>query len=174
MSLLFALACLPLLPHAINTTLPAPLITAETCGFQGDDSIYGLGVRLGLYLQWFATCLADNFLPDEAIAMRGVNVCASYFPFYISFPAKRHLDSCLQASNSLLSSHSSTSRLHDPHSSYTPSRSGSSSPSALAASPRRLILHHSPPTKKYKNPHYIECYLNYTPHSPITAPPQSG
>lgn len=47
----------------------------DTCGFQGDDNTYGLGIRLGLYIQWIATSLANNFVPDEAVAMRSVNFC---------------------------------------------------------------------------------------------------
>jgi hypothetical protein len=35
--------------------------------------MYGLGIRLGLYLQWMTTSMANNFVPEEAIVMRGVN-----------------------------------------------------------------------------------------------------
>jgi hypothetical protein len=29
-----------------------------TCGFEGNPDIYGLGIRLGIYLQWIASCLS--------------------------------------------------------------------------------------------------------------------
>lgn len=87
MSLLFALVRLPLLSYATNTALlPTLLIADEACGFEGDEGTYGRGIRLGLYLQWFTTSLADNFVPDEAIAMRGVNICASFFLLYALAP----------------------------------------------------------------------------------------
>lgn len=35
--------------------------------------MYGLGIRLGFYFQWITTSLANNFLPEEAITMRGIN-----------------------------------------------------------------------------------------------------
>ena len=31
-------------------------------GFKGNDGIYGLGIRISLYLQWFSSFLANNFL----------------------------------------------------------------------------------------------------------------
>lgn len=47
----------------------------EECGFVGDDNTYGLGIRLGIYLQWITSSIAYNFVPDEAVTMRGVNNC---------------------------------------------------------------------------------------------------
>jgi len=91
MSLLFTLASLPLLSYATDTTLLlAPLIADETCGFEGDEAAYGIGIRLGLYLQWITTSLADNFVPDEAINMRSVNNCTSFLLLY-TLPPKRPL-----------------------------------------------------------------------------------
>ncbi|KAI9841847.1 MAG: hypothetical protein M1838_003365 [Thelocarpon superellum] len=59
-----------------STVSSAPTSTASgTCGFQGDDNIYGLGIRLGVYLQWLTSSVAYNFVPDEAVTMRGVNTC---------------------------------------------------------------------------------------------------
>ena len=46
---------------------------AEACGFVGDNSTYGLGIRLGIYLQWIASSIAYHFVPEEAVTMRGVN-----------------------------------------------------------------------------------------------------
>lgn len=47
----------------------------EECGFSGDDNTYGLGIRLGVYLQWVTSSIAYNFVPEEAVTMRGVNNC---------------------------------------------------------------------------------------------------
>ena len=44
-------------------------------GFEGDSDTYGLGIRIGLYFQWITTSIAYNFVPSEAITMRGVNNC---------------------------------------------------------------------------------------------------
>jgi hypothetical protein len=35
------------------------------CTFQGNSDLYGLGIRLGVYLQLLATVLANSFLPDS-------------------------------------------------------------------------------------------------------------
>ena len=32
-------------------------------GFEGNDGLYGLGIRISLYLQWLSSFLANNFLP---------------------------------------------------------------------------------------------------------------
>lgn len=45
----------------------------NACTFKGDDNMYGLGIRLGLYFQWMTTSTANNFVPEEAATMRGVN-----------------------------------------------------------------------------------------------------
>ena len=34
----------------------------QTCGFQGNGDIYGLGIRVGIYLQWLASILQKQFL----------------------------------------------------------------------------------------------------------------
>lgn len=47
----------------------------ERCGFDGDDNTYGLGIRIGIYLQWITSSIAYNFLPKEAETMRGINNC---------------------------------------------------------------------------------------------------
>ncbi|KAI5849324.1 hypothetical protein DFP73DRAFT_540205 [Morchella snyderi] len=45
------------------------------CGFSGDDNTYGLGIRIGVYLQWITSAVAYGFLPTEAQSIRGVNNC---------------------------------------------------------------------------------------------------
>jgi hypothetical protein len=51
-----------------------PEISSQECtGFDGDDNLYGLGIRLGIYIQWMTTGLALIFVPEEACSMRDVN-----------------------------------------------------------------------------------------------------
>lgn len=47
----------------------------DNCGFVGDSDTYGLGVRLGAYLQWLTSIFASQFSAQEADTMRGVNTC---------------------------------------------------------------------------------------------------
>ena len=39
--------------------------TAVQCGFAGNNDLYGLGLRVGIYLQFIATFAAKFFLPNE-------------------------------------------------------------------------------------------------------------
>ncbi|KAG8993042.1 hypothetical protein FRB90_000808, partial [Tulasnella sp. 427] len=80
-SLSLAHALPSLSPPSPTTPLPFHLPRAdpiETCGFEGDDNTYGLGIRLGLYLQWLST-MACNVLglfePEEARSMKSINLC---------------------------------------------------------------------------------------------------
>ncbi|KAF2195034.1 hypothetical protein K469DRAFT_648594 [Zopfia rhizophila CBS 207.26] len=54
--------------HASRTP-PSP------CIIVGNSDFYGLGIRLGAYLQWFTSILAYNCSIIEASSMRGVNTC---------------------------------------------------------------------------------------------------
>lgn len=45
------------------------------CGFDGDNDSYGLGVRLGAYLQWLTSIFAYHLSATEAKSMRAVNTC---------------------------------------------------------------------------------------------------
>ncbi|KAG9029305.1 hypothetical protein FS837_003596, partial [Tulasnella sp. UAMH 9824] len=50
----------------------------QSCGFDGDNNTYGLGIRLGVYIQWFCTALCNFLGPskeEEAKNMRGINLC---------------------------------------------------------------------------------------------------
>lgn len=40
-------------------------------GFTGNPDFYGLGIRLGVYIQWLALLIANAFLPSERRAMAG-------------------------------------------------------------------------------------------------------
>ncbi|KAF2105689.1 hypothetical protein BDV96DRAFT_677116 [Lophiotrema nucula] len=48
---------------------------AQPCTFTGNSDLYGLGIRLGVYLQWIASIFAYNCSPAETSSMRGVNTC---------------------------------------------------------------------------------------------------
>jgi hypothetical protein len=55
--------------------------TSTTCGYTGNSDIYGLGIRIGIYLQWFSTWLSTAFIPEE---MLGTTVANSIFLIAIS------------------------------------------------------------------------------------------
>ena len=54
---------------------------STTCGYTGNSDIYGLGIRIGIYLQWFSTWLSTAFIPEE---MLGTTVANSIFLIAIS------------------------------------------------------------------------------------------
>jgi hypothetical protein len=65
-------------PQASSTNSSGSAAAQPTnvqCGFVGSSDTYGFGIRLGLYLQWITSSLAYNFIPEEAVNMRGVNTC---------------------------------------------------------------------------------------------------
>lgn len=42
---------------------PTGLVRRESCdGFEGNPNLYGLGIRLGIYLQWISSLLTNVFL----------------------------------------------------------------------------------------------------------------
>lgn len=41
-------------------------------GFSGNSDLYGLGIRTGIYVQWFASLVANNLLSDTAGELRKV------------------------------------------------------------------------------------------------------
>lgn len=45
----------------------------STCGFTGNSDMYGLGIRIGFYLQWFGTILANWIAKSEVPGMRFSN-----------------------------------------------------------------------------------------------------
>lgn len=47
--------------------------TMAVCSFAGNTDMYGLGIRIGFYLQWFAVDLASWFAPSEVNAIRLTN-----------------------------------------------------------------------------------------------------
>lgn len=65
--------------HSVQPGHAQPLLANGTapdlnpCQFRGDDNTYGLGIRIGLYVQWITTDLAYNLLPEEASNIRAIN-----------------------------------------------------------------------------------------------------
>ena len=54
----------------------------QAVGFQGDPDFYGLGIRIGLYLQWMSALVTNWFTPAERRA-----VITAYIVFSISITA---------------------------------------------------------------------------------------
>lgn len=48
-------------------------MTDSRCTWQGNSDIYGLGIRIGLYLQWIATVIATAFVPDQMLGTTTAN-----------------------------------------------------------------------------------------------------
>lgn len=68
MSLHFFLFFLPLLLRSLNPTKTAKMpskLTNASCGYVGNSDIYGLGIHVGIYLQWVAGILSKAFLEEE-------------------------------------------------------------------------------------------------------------
>ncbi|ORY11073.1 hypothetical protein BCR34DRAFT_335787 [Clohesyomyces aquaticus] len=56
------------------------------CAFEGNSDMYGLGIRLGYYLQWYGGIFAAWFAPSETRALRftnGLFVAASFLALVI-------------------------------------------------------------------------------------------
>jgi hypothetical protein len=41
--------------------------TLPACGYVGNSEVYGLGIRVGIYLQWVSSLLCKAFLDDESL-----------------------------------------------------------------------------------------------------------
>jgi hypothetical protein len=54
--------------------MAAALGDAQICGFSGNMDLYGVGIRVGLYLQWIATLLTTLFRPGDEDPIRVVNL----------------------------------------------------------------------------------------------------
>ncbi|PMD34566.1 hypothetical protein L207DRAFT_516732 [Hyaloscypha variabilis F] len=48
--------------------------SSQPCSFDGNNDIYGTGVRIGLYCQWLATLLITLFTPEEEETVRVLNI----------------------------------------------------------------------------------------------------
>lgn len=51
----------------LHSALEARTTDDSACGFHGKSDIYGLGIRLGIYMQWITTLLAKMFGEPEVI-----------------------------------------------------------------------------------------------------------
>lgn len=67
---------LAFIPTVALTTVSAGSKSGEgSCGFDGDTDSYGMGVRLGAYIQYLTSIFVYNLSPSEAASMRGVTTC---------------------------------------------------------------------------------------------------
>jgi hypothetical protein len=51
-----------ILPVSLEKILPVPLVTRQdfpSCAIEGNSDFYGLGIRIGIYLQWVTALLAN-------------------------------------------------------------------------------------------------------------------
>nr|CEG05498.1 unnamed protein product [Fusarium clavum] len=56
-------------------------------GFEGNQDLYGLGVRLCMYLQWIAALITNNFLPDTRQTFRSTWLIFSMAMCVLAFVA---------------------------------------------------------------------------------------
>jgi hypothetical protein len=58
--------CAPLLHDfkLVQSTIPKRQSSPSSCGFTGNSDFYGLGIRIGIYLQWITAFLANHFLRE--------------------------------------------------------------------------------------------------------------
>ena len=70
-----------LVTHAQGTAQDSNICNDRylTRGFTGDSDVYGLGIRLGIYLQWLASLIANPLLERERATMAG-----SYLTFALA------------------------------------------------------------------------------------------
>lgn len=63
-------------PAGPTTTTTTTISSSPTCGFNGNSDIYGLGIRIGIYLQWLAAIIAELASPANVEAAQAT--AASY------------------------------------------------------------------------------------------------
>lgn len=47
----------------------------QPCGFEGNNDAYGLGIRLGIYIQWLIAAASSCFLQDGGQSVVGISNC---------------------------------------------------------------------------------------------------
>ncbi|KAK0619016.1 hypothetical protein B0T14DRAFT_198914 [Immersiella caudata] len=52
--------------------------TTPTCGFEGNSDMYGLGIRLGIYMQWLSAILCNALLTDPTTERGIMNTALVY------------------------------------------------------------------------------------------------
>ena len=65
-------------------------------GFQGNADLYGLGTRIGIYLQWLACLIVNNFLPEDRKGLQRMYLATSMVLCLATFVAS-FLTSCVFA-----------------------------------------------------------------------------
>lgn len=64
-----ALAANDMFPEIATTSSQHPAIinerSGEQCGFDGNPDLHGLGIRLGVYLQWLSSLMATRLKPRQ-------------------------------------------------------------------------------------------------------------
>ncbi|XPS73225.1 hypothetical protein M3J09_005375 [Ascochyta lentis] len=77
---------LPSAPHALAHT--ATIFSRSTnevqCGFEGNNDIYGIGIRIGIYAQILAVWFANYFLFSEAQVLRDFVSIFSVAPLIVA------------------------------------------------------------------------------------------
>ena len=62
---------------------------ASTCpNFEGNSDFYGLGIRIGIYLQWFSSWISNSVSPDAAAGHHDTNtvfLCALIIATAVAF-----------------------------------------------------------------------------------------
>ncbi|KAF2681784.1 hypothetical protein K458DRAFT_79717 [Lentithecium fluviatile CBS 122367] len=64
---------------ALSTRLPHPV-----CDFDGNADFYGLGIRVGIYLQWISSLLANRYVPE---AIRNLLITNTIFLLAVAIAA---------------------------------------------------------------------------------------
>lgn len=54
-----------------------PSSIPNPCTIEGQQDIYGMGVRIGLYVQWYSTALAYLYIPQDATQLMVMNYIIS-------------------------------------------------------------------------------------------------
>lgn len=67
------LGCAGLIPHTPDVPMQPRQKHSSLCGFEGNPDIYGLGIRIGVYLQSISGFLADCFSVDTVLGMLVIN-----------------------------------------------------------------------------------------------------
>ena len=61
------------------------------CTINGNADMYGLGIRIGFYLQWYCTILADWLAPSEVPGLRKMNALLTTATFIALLILRRSL-----------------------------------------------------------------------------------
>src|SRR4051812_25170410 len=62
------------LPHFPAAGMLSYRASPSKCsGFEGNPDLYGLGIRVGVYLQWFSGIIAHSFHADSVPDLLGTN-----------------------------------------------------------------------------------------------------